>query len=219
MNVRDYKFKTLRYGVFPDGEPSNFLGFSDYDGFRVFSYTPGTNSLLEKFNWEWIQGWLKEHEIQYEILSYGSSYSYGYLLLMVDTDNPLEKLILVDDLMTEFNEYPIFDEDGYSDWLRDDWEKYWDDGGISDFLWEIGDLIAKYIPKDNISLNPDDMDDFLLRLYEEKGDPYDTDEGWNLNVKNFFHENKDYIISSLTEDKDWLDLYYAQLNPYQLNLA
>jgi hypothetical protein len=112
----------------------NYIG-GEINGY-VFYIKPNGADITVESNWLFAVDFLKELDVNYEVITL-SHWLVGYVdYLLVDFDNSYEILNQLDDKLSELENYPLFDDDYLHSLELEIYENFLDDEvyGMSHFL-------------------------------------------------------------------------------------
>lgn len=213
----NHDYKVLEYdranqGITALDSPSNYIG-GNYDGFLTLAQCY-PNDLISEFNFEYFQNWLKDNMIDYELVSFGHWAVGNYTKIGIPITNHLDDLIAVDEKCAELLNYPILDDDQYSQYEWGKYQEYFEEsyGGFHE---------VKECFNDFIEFNHDYDDNFIAETWYE----FVSNCNWEYEVEQSYfilnlRDYKEFLNSEYSHllDQEKSELYFARNNPDQLSL-
>jgi len=169
------------------------------------------SGLLDQANWEAMVAILNSEQCQeYEIHRFGHWLTGWFEVVLVPPDSKDHHVCI--NIAEKLQDYPILDEDKYSQMCQDEYLRSWNDYGCRDFQEELEKvLLDQGCDPEIIEQLMDQNPETMLNLYESliPSGEYYTDTG------NEFRLNTHLALDSVTEEKVLDALHINQNYEYE----
>jgi hypothetical protein len=110
---------------------NNYIG-EDYSNYYVIYSHNRDSSIFEESNYQSIINFLTEKNCQFEQIRF-TNWLVGWHESIMIEESQIESLIIASDILDQLNNYPIFDEEDYSNRIIEKALEYWNDPYMVDY--------------------------------------------------------------------------------------